>query len=210
VSSVLAQQSYGLTLALTEQFRVSNVNRLYKFANVTGTISFVPRKSSSPNEFGGSLTPSVDVKVQLYYSERNTADISEMTLLGTLAKYHTEWSESATSTQYIAFNMSIDSRTLANGFYRVGVVISTSTLHADSSVVLDGNDNGVTGVLVTKCQEIASNGYHYQYGDANMPVYQKGNASDGFVMVYGNHGLRVSANGVEYLNAEGQWTSLIS
>lgn len=210
VSSVLAQQSYGLTLALTEQFRVSNVNRLYKFANVTGTISFVPRKSSSPNEFGGSLTPSVDVKVQLYYSERNTADISEMTLLGTLAKYHTEWSESATSTQYITFNMSIDSRTLANGFYRVGVVISTSTLHADSSVVLDGNDNGVTGVLVTKCQEIASNGYHYQYGDANMPVYQKGNASDGFVMVYGNHGLRVSANGVEYLNAEGQWTSLIS
>lgn len=210
VSSVLAQQSYGLTLALTEQFRVSNVNRLYKFANVTGTISFVPRKSSSPNEFGGSLTPSVDVKVQLYYSERNTADISEMTLLGTLAKYHTEWSESATSTQYITFNMSIDSRTLANGFYRVGVVIFTSTLHADSSVVLDGNDNGVTGVLVTKCQEIASNGYHYQYGDANMPVYQKGNASDGFVMVYGNHGLRVSANGVEYLNAEGQWTSLIS
>lgn len=206
VSSVLAQQSYGLTLALTEQFRVSNVNRLYKFANVTGTISFVPRKSSSPNEFGGSLTPSVDVKVQLYYSEHNTADISEMTLLGTLAKYHTEWSESATSTQYITFNMSIDSRTLANGFYRVGVVISTSTLHADSSVVLDGNDNGVTGVLVTKCQEIASNGYHYQYGDANMPVYQKGNASDGFVMMYDKKGIKVDGSGAWFKQGGDDWS----
>ena len=206
VSSVLAQQSYGLTLALTEQFRVSNVNRLYKFANVTGTISFVPRTSSSPNEFGGSLTPSVDVKVQLYYSEHNTADISEMTLLGTLAKYHTEWSESATSTQYITFNMSIDSRTLANGFYRVGVVISTSTLHADSSVVLDGNDNGVTGVLVTKCQEIASNGYHYQYGDANMPVYQKGNASDGFVMMYDKKGIKVDGSGAWFKQGGDDWS----
>lgn len=205
VSSVLAQQSYGLTLALTEQFRVSNVNRLYKFANVTGTISFVPRTSSSPNEFGGSLTPSVDVKVQLYYSESDTADISEMTLLGTLAKYHTEWNESATSTQYITFNMPIDSRTLAEGFYRVGVVISTSTLHADSPVELDDNDNGVTGVLVTKCQEIASNGYHYQYGDANTPVYQKGNASDGFVMMYDKKGIKVDGSGAWFKQGGDDW-----
>ena len=64
-------------------------------------------------------------------------------------------------------------------------------------------------VQVSQTQEIASNGWHYQYGDASTPKYMKGNA-DAFEVFYLPFGLRISStNGIQFTkNGGNTWTNL--
>lgn len=192
-------------IALTNQFKVEAGNFSYDFSPAIGNIQYTPRKVDGINEVQGF--PSITIEASLYYSEQATVSLSYMTKVADLGSYTYSWSGSEEVRLHnIDFNIPLGKRTLTQGWYRVVVLIRDNYKHQNSTITMTGGSIIVTGV--TQLQEIASNGYHYQYGTAETPKYQKASA-DGFEVVYGKHGLRISDTyGIQYFK-NGIWQTLI-
>lgn len=205
-TATLAQSQNVIILPYTSRFRLANTNKLYKFAPISGNISLKLRQAESIYEPSG--LPVLNVQALLYHSYDNQQSIDTMEMVAKLAEYNYRWSDDTSGTLTIPFDMAVDSRMLQIGFYILAVKISSDATHYDSGITLYGNTNGITGTQVTQMQEIAIDGYHYQYGDTTTPKYQKASA-DGFEVVYGNYGLRINASGVAITkNGGSTWTNL--
>lgn len=192
-------------IALTNQFKAEAGNFSYDFSPAIGNIQYTPRKVDGINEVQGF--PSITIEASLYYSEQASVSLNYMTKVADLGSYTYSWSGSEEARLHnIDFNIPLGKRTLTQGWYRVAVLIRDNYKHQNSTINMTGGSIIVTGV--TQLQEIASNGYHYQYGTAETPKYQKASA-DKFEVVYGNHGLRISETyGIQYLK-NGIWQKLI-
>lgn len=192
-------------IALTNRFKAEVGNFSYDFSPAIGNIQYTPRKVEGINEVQGF--PSITIEASLYYSEQASESLSYMTKVADLGSYTYSWSGSEEVRLHnIDFNIPLGKRTLTPGWYRVVILIRDNYKHQNSTIAMTGGSIIVTGV--TQLQEIASNGYHYQYGTAETPKYQKASA-DGFEVVYGNHGFRISETyGIQYLK-NGTWQKLI-
>jgi hypothetical protein len=113
-----------------------------------------------------------------------------------------------TETIYVNFNFDGYKSTLAKGDYRIIVTFSTQARHlSTTSLFVEGRTVGITGAQITDLQEIATDGYHFGYGTAEIPVYQQAD-KDKFEVVYGDYGLQISASGIKVKKPETGWTSL--
>ena len=203
-TGTLDKDSNGITIQHTSRFRVGNYNKLYKFKPISGNVTFNIREVSGIQEVIGA--PVVNVKVLLYHSiSATTIDSMEAT---EIASTKLEWNKNDTGTKNLSFQIPIEPRSLMYGNYIIAVRFYTEFPHNNSDIELYYQEAGVIGTAVTQLQEIASDGWHYQYGDTSTPKYQKGN-KDAFEIMYGNYGIKVSTSGVQITkNGGGTWTNL--
>ena len=201
----LNKEDDSIRLQHTTRFRISNANKLYKFKPISGNVSFNIRKASGFQEMVG--TPEMNVKVLLYHSpSATTIDSMEAT---EIASTTLGWGRGNTGIISLPFEIAISPRTLMYGNYVIAVVFSTEYPHNNSNIELYNQEAGIIGTAVSKLQEIASDGWHYQYGDTSTPKYQKGN-KDAFEVLYGNYGIKVSVSGVQTTKDGGvTWLKLI-
>lgn len=205
-TDILSKSASKLLLPATSTFYANNSNKLYKFSALTGYVNLVLTSVTNNTQFVGF--PALNIDVHLYYSPTSTSDINSMLNVAKLASFVETWDKGTTGTKRIEYIIPIQPRTLSVGYYRVVVKFSIDAPHDDSTASITGNPSGITSVIISQLQEIASNGYHFSYGDANMPVYQKGNASDGFVMMYDKKGIKVDGSGA-WFKQDGDVWSLI-
>ena len=200
----LPRLNNGTSITYTNRFRIGNYNKLYKFTPVSGNIALKVRQTTGPTELIGA--PQMKIDVILYYS--STATTIEAMEGNVVATKTLNWSQYATGTVNLPFEIPIEPRTLPAGNYYLVVRFNTSFPHYDSNIELYGVNPGITGTAVTQVQEIASDGWHYQYGDASTPKYIKGNA-DAFEVLFAPYGLRISTTGIQITkNGGNSWTSL--
>jgi hypothetical protein len=200
----LPRLNNGTSITYTNRFRIGNYNKLYKFIPVSGNIALKVRQTTGPAELIGP--PQMKIDVILYYS--STATTLEAMEGNVVASNTLNWSQYATGTINLPFEIPIEPRTLPTGNYYLVVRFNTSFPHYDSNIELYGVNPGITGTAVTQVQEIASDGWHYQYGDASTPKYMKGNA-DAFEVFYLPFGLRISTAGIQITkNGGNTWTNL--
>ena len=200
----LPRLNNGTSITYTNRFRIGNYNKLYKFTPVSGNIALKVRQTTGTTELIGA--PQMKIDVILYYS--STATTIEAMEGNVVATKTLNWSQYATGTVNLPFEIPIEPRTLPAGNYYLVVRFNTSFPHYDSNIELYGVNPGITGTAVTQVQEIASDGWHYQYGDASTPKYIKGNA-DAFEVLFAPYGLRISTTGIQITkNGGNTWTNL--
>ena len=200
----LPRLNNGTSITYTNRFRIGNYNKLYKFTPVSGNIALKVRQTTGPTELIGA--PQMKIDVILYYS--STATTLEAMEGNVVATNTLNWSQYATGTINLPFEIPIEPRTLPAGNYYLVVRFNTSFPHYDSNIELYGVNPGITGTVVTQVQEIASDGWHYQYGDATTPKYMKGNGT-AFEVLFAPYGLRISTTGIQITkNGGNSWTSL--
>lgn len=203
-TGTLDKDSNGITIQHTSRFRVGNYNKLYKFKPISGNVTFNIREVSGIQEVFGA--PVVNVKVLLYHSiSATTIDSMEAT---EIASKTLSWDKNDTETIILSFEIPIEPRSLMYGNYIIAVRFYTEFPHNNSDIELCYQEAGVIGTAVTQLQEIASDGWHYQYGDTSAQKYQKGN-KDAFEVLYGNYGIKVSVSGVQITKDGGvTWINL--
>lgn len=200
----LPRLNNGTSIRYTNRFRIGNYNKLYKFTPVSGNIALKVRQTTGPTELIGA--PQMKIDVILYYS--STATTLEAMEGNVVATKTLNWSQYATGTVNLPFEIPIEPRTLPAGNYYLVVRFNTSFPHYDSNIELYGVNPGITGTAVTQVQEIASDGWHYQYGDASTPKYMKGNGT-AFEVLFAPYGLRISTAGIQITkNGGNTWTNL--
>ena len=205
-TDILSKSASKLLLPATSAFYANNSNKLYKFSALTGYVNLVLTSVTNNNQFVGFSALNIDV--HLYYSPTSTSDINSMLNVAKLASFVETWDKATTGTKRIEYNIPIQPRTLSVGYYRVVVKFSIDAPHDDSTASITGNSSGITSVIISQVQEIASNGYHFSYGDVNVPMYQKASAN-GFEVMFRNFGLRVTTQGIAITkNAGSSWTNL--
>ena len=206
-TDILSKSASKLLLPATSTFYANNSNKLYKFSALTGYVNLVLTSVTNNTQFVGF--PALNIDVHLYYSPTRTSDINSMLNVAKLASFVETWDKGTTGTKRIEYNIPIQPRTLSVGYYRVVVKFSIDAPHDDSTASITGNTSGITSVIISQVQEIASNGYHFSYGDVNVPMYQKASAN-GFEVMFRNFGLRISStNGIQITkNGGSTWTNL--
>lgn len=205
-TDILSKSASKLLLPATSTFYANNSNKLYKFSALTGYVNLVLTSVTNNTQFVGF--PALNIDVHLYYSPTSTSDINSMLNVAKLASFVETWDKGTTGTKRIEYNIPIQPRTLSVGYYRVVVKFSIDAPHDDSTASIEGNSSGITSVIISQVQEIASNGYHFNYGDVNVPMYQKASAN-GFEVMFRNFGFRVTTQGISITkNAGSSWTNL--
>lgn len=201
-SNTLLKVNNSLKIDVTKIFEVNDENLLFVFNAITVSMTLNLREYSHLESAGNS----VSVKARLYYAENSTATMEAIEVLAEdkLSLFDVE----VPSTQSSRFTLPINKYILAKGFYKIVLEFYTNVPHDNSSVVVSASP-GLQGRKSTQMQEIATDGYHFSYGNAELPKYQKAN-SDNFEIVYGIWGLRISAEGIQYSkNGGSTWLKLI-
>lgn len=88
--------------------------------------------------------------------------------------------------------------TLSEGQYKLYMIAKASNGY---KVTTTGVDIQGTAYLNVDRQEIASNGYNFNYSTDTVNIYQKG-SSEGFEMICGLYGLKIDGNGI-YVRGRG-------
>ena len=201
-SNPLLKANNSLKIDVTKIFEVNDENLLFVFNAITVSMTLNLREYSHLESAGNS----VSVKARLYYAENSIATMEAIEVLAEdkLSLFGVE----VPSTQTKRFTLPINNYILAKGVYKIVLEFYTNVPHDDSSVVVYASP-GLQGRKSTQMQEIATNGYHFSYGNAETPKYQKAN-SENFEIVYGKWGLRISAEGIQYSkNGGSTWLKLI-
>lgn len=201
-SNTLLKTNNSLKIDVTKTFEVNDENLLFVFKAINVSMTLNLRKYSHLESAGDSVI----VKARLYYAENSSATMEAIEVLAEdkLSLFGVE----VPSTQTKRFTLPINNHILAKGSYKIVLEFNTNVPHDDSSVVVSASP-GLQGKKSTQMQEIATDGYHFSYGDANLPKYQKAN-SDNFEVVFGTWGLRISVNGIQYSkNGGSTWLKLI-
>lgn len=201
-SNTLLKANNSLKIDVTKIFEVNDENLLFVFNAITVSMTLNLREYSHLESAGNS----VSVKARLYYAENSSATMEAIEVLAEdkLSLFGVE----VPSTQSSKFTLPINNHILAKGVYKIVLEFSTNMPHDDSSVVVSARP-GLQGRKSTQMQEIATDGYHFSYGDAELPKYQKAN-SENFEVVFGKWGLRISAEGIQYSkNGGSTWFKLI-
>lgn len=156
-------------------------------------------------EFAGINT--YRITASLYRGNESTDSISNMEILHEFGEIE-DFFEDNIDQVTIPFNFDGYNGTLPIGYYRLIVTFSTASRHLDStSYFINGDATGITGTQITDLQEIATDGYHFGYGNADVPAYQQAN-EEKFEVVYGDYGLQISASGIKIKKPGTGWTSL--
>ena len=198
----LSSFNNNIKINVTNVFEVTEESLLFVFNAITVSMTLNLREYSHLESAGNS----VSVKARLYYAENSSATMEAIEVLAEdkLSLFGVE----VPSTQSSKFTLPINNHILAKGVYKIVLEFSTNMPHDDSSVVVSASP-GLQGRKSTQMQEIATDGYHFSYGNAELPKYQKAN-SDNFEIVYGIWGLRISAEGIQYSkNGGSTWLKLI-
>lgn len=202
-TNTLSKTNNSLKIDVTKTFEVNDENLLFVFDDINVSMTLNLREYGF-NELAGD---SVSAKARLYYAENSSGTMEAIEVLAedTLTLFGVE----VPSTQTSRFTLPINNHILAKGFYKIVLEFYTNVPHDDSSVAVSASNSGLQGRKSSQMQEIATDGYHFSYGDASLPKYQKAN-SDNFEIVYGTWGLRISVNGIEYSkNGGSSWLKLI-
>lgn len=203
IDSSLGASATSIMIDVTDNFEVTNELMSYQFANLVGTVKIELEHNPSTSQRDGS--PIGYARVWLYYGDtEETMDYYEE-----LAVKKYTWDSNADEVT-LNINFPIETRTFVKGFYRIVFKFSTDDAHTnDSEIYFETIPTGIRGTVVSNLQEIAADGYHFSYGNAELPKYQKAN-SDNFEIVYGIWGLRISAEGIQYSkNGGSTWLKLI-
>ena len=156
-------------------------------------------------EFAGINT--YRITASLYRGNKSTDSISNMEIIHDFGEIK-DFFEDNIDQVTIPFNFDGYNGTLPIGYYRLIVTFSTASRHLDStSYFINGDTTGITGTQITDLQEIATDGYHFGYGNADVPAYQQAN-EEKFEVVYGDYGLQISASGIKIKKPGTGWTSL--
>ena len=156
-------------------------------------------------EFAGINT--YRITASLYRGNESTDSISNMEILHEFGEIEGFFEDNIDQVT-IPFNFDGYNGTLPIGYYRLMVTFSTASRHLDStSYFINGDATGITGTQITDLQEIATDGYHFGYGNADVPAYQQAN-EEKFEVVYGDYGLQISASGIKIKKTGTGWTSL--
>lgn len=156
-------------------------------------------------EFAGINT--YRITASLYRGNESTDSISNMEILHEFGEIEGFFEDNIDQVT-IPFNFDGYNGTLPIGYYRLMVTFSTASRHLDStSYFINGDATGITGTQITDLQEIATDGYHFGYGNADVPAYQQANETK-FEVVYGDYGLQISASGIKIKKPGTGWTSL--
>lgn len=201
-SNTLLKTNNSLKIDVTKTFEVTDENLLFVFNAINVSMTLNLREYSHLESAGDSVI----VKARLYYAENSSATMEAIEVLAEdkLSLFGVE----VPSTQPKRFTLPINNHILAKGVYKIVLEFYTNVPHDDSSVVVYASQ-GLQGKKSTQMQEIATDGYHFSYGNAEAPKYQKANA-DNFEVVFGTWGLRISVNGIEYSkNGGSTWLKLI-
>lgn len=189
---------------------VTSEKMLYEFMPISGSFTIDLDKSPIGNdEFAGFNN--YKITAVLYRVPSPTATtINEMEEIYSFGTVEEKFFEVNNDTERIYVNFDFDGykSTLAKGSYRIIVTFSTQARHLDStSLFVAGRTVGITGTQITDLQEIATDGYHFGYGNADVPAYQQAN-EEKFEVVYGDYGLQISASGIKIKKTGTGWTSL--
>lgn len=201
-SNTLLKTNNSLKIDVTKTFEVTDENLLFVFNAINVSMTLNLREYSHLESAGDSVI----VKARLYYAENSSATMEAIEVLAEdkLSLFGVE----VPSTQTMRFTLPINNYILAKGVYKIVLEFSTNMPHNDSSVSVSASP-GLQGKKSTQMQEIATDGYHFSYGNDEAPKYQKANA-DNFEVVFGTWGLRISVNGIQYSkNGGSTWLKLI-
>lgn len=199
-SNTLLKANNSLKIDVTKIFEVNDENLLFVFNAITVSMTLNLREYSHLESAGNS----VSVKARLYYAENSSATMEAIEVLAEdkLSLFGVE----VPSTQSSKFTLPINKHILAKGVYKIVLEFYTNVPHDDSSVVVS-KSLGLQGRKSTQMQEIATDGYHFSYGNADVPAYQQAN-EEKFEVVYGDYGLQISASGIKIKKTGTGWTSL--
>lgn len=187
-------------------FPVNSDKMAFDFKPIVGQFNIELNKEPlNQNEFAGINT--YRITASLYRGNVITDSISNMEILHEFGEIE-GFFEDNISQVTIPFNFDGYNGTLPIGYYRLMVTFSTASRHLDStSYFINGDTTGITGTQITDLQEIATDGYHFGYGNADVPAYQQAN-EEKFEVVYGDYGLQISASGIKVKKPDTGWTSL--
>lgn len=187
-------------------FPVNSDKMVFDFKPIEGQFNIELNKEPlNQNEFAGINT--YRITASLYRGNVITDSISNMEIsheFGEIEGFFEDNIDKVT----IPFNFDGYNGTLPIGYYRLMVTFSTASRHLDStSYFINSDATGITGTQITDLQEIATDGYHFGYGDAETPVYQQA-SKEKFEVMYGGYGLQISPSGIKIKKPNTDWTSL--
>lgn len=187
-------------------FPVNSDKMAFDFKPIVGQFNIKLNKEPlNQNEFAGINT--YRITASLYRGNVITDSISNMEIIHEFGEIK-DFFEDNIDQVTIPFNFDGYNGTLPIGYYRLIVTFSTASRHLDStSYFINGDTTGITGTQITDLQEIATDGYHFGYGNADVPAYQQAN-EEKFEVVYGDYGLQISASGIKIKKTGTGWTSL--
>ena len=187
-------------------FPVNSDKMAFVFKPIVGQFDIKLNKEPlNQDEFAGINT--YRITASLYRGNESTDSISNMEIFHEFGEIK-DFFEDNIDQVTIPFNFDGYNGTLPIGYYRLMVTFSTASRHLDStSYFINGDTTGITGTQITDLQEIATDGYHFGYGNADIPAYQQAN-EEKFEVVYGDYGLQISASGIKIKKTGTDWTSL--
>ena len=186
---------------------VKSDKMVFDFKPIDGQFNIKLNKEPlNQDEFAGINT--YRITASLYRGNSMTDSISNMEIIHNFGEIKGFFEDNIDQVT-IPFNFDGYNSTLPIGYYRLIVTFSTASRHLDStSYSIPADATGITGTQITDLQEIATDGYHFGYGNADIPAYQQAN-KDKFEIMYGNYGIKVSTSGVQITkNGGGTWTNL--
>ena len=187
-------------------FPVNSDKMAFDFKPIVGQFDIKLNKEPlNQDEFAGINT--YRITASLYRGNVITDSISNMEIIHEFGEIK-DFFEDNIDQVTIPFNFDGYNGTLPIGYYRLMVTFSTASRHLDStSYFINGDTTGITGTQITDLQEIATDGYHFGYGNSDVPAYQQAN-EEKFEVVYGDYGLQISASGIKVKKPDTGWTSL--
>ena len=187
-------------------FLVNSDKMAFDFKPIVGQFNIKLNKEPlNQDEFAGINT--YRITASLYRGNKSTDSISNMEIIHEFGEIEGFFEDNIDQVT-IPFNFDGYNGTLPIGYYRLMVTFSTASRHLDStSYFINGDTTGITGTQITDLQEIATDGYHFGYGNADVPAYQQAN-EEKFEVVYGDYGLQISASGIKIKKTGTGWTSL--
>ena len=198
----LSSFNNNIKINVTNVFEVTEESLLFVFNAISGNITLNLREYS----YDESAPQFANVKARLYYAENESSSMVAIEVLS--EQTFSLLGVNVPSVQTLNLALNIDNHILARGYYKIALDVNISAPHNESSITISAG-TGVIGTKSTQMQEIATDGYHFSYGNAELPKYQKAN-SDNFEIVYGKWGLRISAEGIQYSKNGGYtWLKLI-
>lgn len=185
---------------------VNSDKMAFDFKPIVGQFDIKLNKEPlNQDEFAGINT--YRITASLYRGNKLTDSISNMEIFHEFGEIEGFFEDNIDQVT-IPFNFDGYNGTLPIGYYRLMVTFSTASRHLDStSYFINGDATGITGTQITDLQEIATDGYHFGYGNADVPAYQQAN-EEKFEVVYGDYGLQISASGIKIKKTGTDWTSL--
>lgn len=178
---------------------VENSNTLYQFTPIQVSATLNLRVPDTITEFIPFLNH-VELTLVRYCKKGNDAtfdidDADDNTILG---RFRTEWTGTEAIEKHIQTSFYIDNTTLAVGSYKLVLEYRSNTPYNNGVLLTKGLENSrifITASPIISLQEIGSDGFNYQFGEATKYIKA---TEDGFEVRNGAYGIRITGNGAEY------------